>query len=243
MRPFLEKSEIATQFPTASWQQVLFKEFESALTSKTRPFPCVFGTAGFRANQLRFAFPETSEAATIAGILSPYLSEARSFGQYTSLVLICRPGPVESQDSYRRRLWSILRGLVAIDDHAWPPNISNKIDTPGWEFCFNGEPIFVVCNTPAHVLRQSRRSTSFTLTFQPRWVFDKLLGDAMSAESAFTKVRELLKTFDLLTVSPSLGHYGDVANREFAQYFLDDDNERAKCPFTTLQDQKEQIAC
>jgi hypothetical protein len=38
---------------------------------------------------------------------------------------------------------------------------------------FAGELIFVVRSTPAHVMRQSRRCSTFTLTFQPRWVLKR----------------------------------------------------------------------
>ena len=50
---------------------------------------------------------------------------------------------------YRRRFWDILAGLARQDDTPWPADIPEALGTPGWEFCFRGEPIFVVCNTPA----------------------------------------------------------------------------------------------
>lgn len=105
-----------------------------------------------------------------------------------------------------------------------------------WEFCFNGEPIFVVCMTPAHTLRQSRRSSGFMLTFQPRWVFDDILGIQEKATSSFQLVRERLKQYDFLNLSPSLGKYGDIDNREWKQYFLNEDNDTvSKCPFYKLK--------
>ena len=243
MPPYLDRAGVEGAFADTAWQRVLFGEFAAALTSATRPFPCVFGTAGFKADQLRFAFPDPLDAASLADVLAAYLASARCFGANTSLVVIGRPGPVQSLSGDRDRFWTLLRDLAALDRGLWPPHIPPQIDTPGWEFCFGGEPVFVVCNTPAHVLRQSRRSSSFMLTFQPRWVFDRILGTPAAARGAFGTVRRHLGRYDMLPVSPALGHFGDRANREFAQYFLGDDNERAPCPFATLHTEAETIAC
>ena len=75
----------------------------------------------------------------------------------------------------------------ALDKNAWPAEIPEQVDHPMWEFSFAGEPIFVVCSTPAHVMRQSRRASTFMLTFQPRWVFEKILGTEKAASAAFAR--------------------------------------------------------
>jgi FPC/CPF motif-containing protein YcgG len=81
------------------------------------------------------------------------------------------------------------------------------------------------------------------LTFQPRWVFQNILGSQRAAELAFAKVRSRLAAYDLLPPAPALGRYGDPANREFRQYFLDESDGLAQCPFHSLtQPQKEKAA-
>lgn len=239
---YLDRFQVEDVFGPNDWQWGLFKEFEATLTSDARPFPCVFGVAGLKANQLRFAFLDPLDGETLAQVLVPYLSRARTYGPNTSLVVISRPGPVRSLVDYRQRFWSLLGELAAIDRHPWPGDIPEELDTPGWEFSFAGEPIFVVCNTPAHILRQSRRSTSFMMTFQPRWVFDNILGSEVAAERAYEKVRSRLAAYDLLPTSPALGRYGDADNREFAQYFLGDDNGQPRCPFHSISKNKEKAA-
>ena len=108
-----------------------------------------------------------------------------------------------------------------------------------WEFSFAGEPIFVVCSTPAHVMRQSRRCSAFTLTFQPRWVFEKILGTEKAASAAFAEVRKRLIPYDSTSPSPLLGRYGATDGREYQQYFLADDNHtEAGCPFAKLAQNK-----
>ena len=108
-----------------------------------------------------------------------------------------------------------------------------------WEFSFAGEPIFVVCTTPAHVMRQSRRSSAFMLTFQPRWVFEKILGTEKAANAAFAEVRKRLVPYDSASPSPLLGRYGAADGREYQQYFLHDDNNASTgCPFAKLAQNK-----
>src|SRR5258708_36751655 len=100
-----------------------------------------------------------------------------------------------------------------------------QIDHPMWEFSFAGEPMLVVCSTPAHVMRQSRWSSSFTLTFQPRWVFEKILGTEKAAAAAFAEGRKRLIPYDSTSPSPLLGRYGNHDGREDQQYCLTDDNQ------------------
>ena len=145
----LRSEAVKSQFPASSWQAVLFSEFSATMLSQTRPYPCVFGVNGFKADQLRYAFVDPMYAGEIAPALDEYLPQARSFGPNTSLIVFSRPGPVAPLERYRRRFWDILAGLARQDDTPWPADIPEALGTPGWEFCFRGEPIFVVCNTPA----------------------------------------------------------------------------------------------
>lgn len=214
---------------------MVFAEFEATLESKSRPFPCVFGVSGFRSDQLRFAFLDQLTARSTAPILRQYLTSARSFGRMTSLVFFTRPGPVQSIEAYRQRFWSLLDDLESMDETPRPEGISKQIDNPSWEFCFAGEPIFVVCNSPAHVIRQSRRSTSFMVTFQPRWVFEGITdSDDPAKLRALRTVRQHLSNFDAIAPAPYLGSYGEPENREYQQYFIDDSNTPPECPYHAL---------
>lgn len=232
--PLLTKDNALDGLEPAAWQRRVYSEFEATLTSKSRLFPCVYGTAGFAKNRLRFAFLEKIEAKSLAPILSEYLACSRDIGELTSLAVFERPRPVASMERYRKRFWGILENLAELDDQPWPAEIPSEMDHKDWEFCFNGEPVFVVCNTPAHVLRQSRRSTAFMMTFQPRWVFETITGTEKKADASFGRVRELLRPYDMLEPAPGLGRYGDPSNREYAQYFIDDTNKYPECPAHSL---------
>jgi len=178
------------------------------------------------------------DSTNLAPTLAAYLRAARGFGSNTSLVVFTPPSPVRSLEGYRKRFWNLLRDLAAQDSQPWPATVPQRLDDPAWEFCFAGEPMFVVCNTPAHVLRQSRRSSTLMMTFQPRWVFDSILGTPSAAKKAFGKVRRRLAAYDMLPPSPVLGQYGAKDVFEYQQYFIGDDNERPKCPFASLRNDK-----
>lgn len=231
----LSKDEIVGTFDRSSWQRKVYGEFDAVLASTNRVFPCIFGVSGHATKQLRFLFRERLGPEDIAKALAEFLPAARSFGPLTSLVAFEAPDRIDTIEGYHSRFWSLLRDVAELDEQAWPPGISTDVSDGSWEFCFAGEPIFVVCNTPAHIARQSRRSSAFMLTFQPRWVFDDILGDGPSARRATGTVRSRLQSFDFAPPSPVLGLYGDPQNREALQYFLSDDETPMKCPFSQLR--------
>ena len=233
-KPYLSKAEIYDFFEQSSWQHVVFKEFDSTLQSDVRPFPCVFGVTGLRQNQLRFVFSETMQPEDIAVSLRHFVIHSHTYGPNTSLVVFSRPRPVASLKTYEKQFWNLLRNLAALDAQQWPNEIPLDMDTPRWEFCFAGEPIFVVCNTPAHVERQSRRSATFMITFQPRWIFDKILATSAAANAATGAVRRRLEAYDIAAPSKHLGAYGNPEVREFKQYFLTESDQPTSCPFRSL---------
>jgi FPC/CPF motif-containing protein YcgG len=238
-RLYLRKGDVGSSFAVSSWQSVLFSEFQAQMSSEARPFPCIFGVTGYRSDQLRYLFLDPFEVEVLGAQLAQFVAESRSLGPNTSLVVFTRPRPVQTLDAYYRKMWLTLDQLARLDKNPWPDTIPEQIDHPMWEFSFAGEPIFVVCSTPAHVMRQSRRSSAFMLTFQPRWVFEKILGTEKAASAAFAEVRKRLIPYDSTSPSPLLGRYGNSDGREYQQYFLSDDNHaEAGCPFAKLAQSK-----
>jgi FPC/CPF motif-containing protein YcgG len=238
-RLYLKKGEVGSNYAVSTWQTVMFSEFEAQMSSEARPFPCIFGVTGYRLDQLRYLFLDPFDIEVLGAQLAQFVAESRSHGPNTSLVVFTRPRPVQTLDAYYRKLWLTLDHLARLDKSPWPAEIPEQIDHPMWEFSFAGEPMFVVCSTPAHVMRQSRRSSSFTLTFQPRWVFEKILGTEKAAAAAFAEVRKRLIPYDSMSPSPLLGRYGNHDGREYQQYFLTDDNHtQTGCPFAKLAQNK-----
>jgi len=44
MQLLLNTDEVRERYATAGWERIIFSEFEAAMTSKSRPFPCVLWT-------------------------------------------------------------------------------------------------------------------------------------------------------------------------------------------------------
>ncbi|WP_239422026.1 YqcI/YcgG family protein [Bacillus sp. CGMCC 1.16541] len=225
----------ATNIP--EWGKTVFESFKRDLVSESAPFPCVLGVEGFKHNLLRFGFCtspyDKKEIKQCAQALTQYLQEFRSLGRYTSFVMFFEPTETKPMEDYEKMFWDTLQHLHELDEEEWPEDIPNHPSDPLWEFCFGGEPIFVVCNTPAHHLRKSRRSDTFMITFQPRWVFEGIREDTKVGKSVKKLVRHRLTTYDTVAPHPELGWYGNAQNREWKQYFLHDTNDETtkKCPF------------
>jgi FPC/CPF motif-containing protein YcgG len=222
-----------------SWKYKVLHEFESIITDPLKSFPCTLGVAGFAADQLRFAFIDhdvmsASAAEQLAATLQTFVPISRSFGKNTSLVVFFTENRAIGTEGYKDIFWSLLNKLHALDSRQWPATIPRDSNDKDWEFSFAGEPIFVVCNTPSHKVRMSRYASTFMITFQPRWVFDGVIGkNAPNADKIKLEIRRRLHIFDSVSPSPDLGTYGDSDNREWKQYFLGEDNKQQGdcCPF------------
>src|SRR5258708_2981598 len=91
-RLYVRKSEVGSNFAVSTWQSVMFSEFEAQMSSESRPFPCVFGVAGYRQDQLRYLFLDQLDAEALGEQLAQFVAESRSYGPNTSLVVFSRPG-------------------------------------------------------------------------------------------------------------------------------------------------------
>ncbi|CAC9589314.1 hypothetical protein [uncultured Gammaproteobacteria bacterium] len=224
------------------WKNVVFEEFYTTMTNENEKFPCVFGTAGVKNQQVRYYFSNSQardpDIYPLAIVLEEYVKNSRTYGKNTSLVVFFKPdSKIRSIQNYERDFWSILQRLNYIDSSSWPKEISEDPEHYLWEFSFSEEPIFVVCNNPAHKLRRSRYAGTFMITLQPRWVFEFLQKPAGRKSKKI--VREILKSYDDIDVHPELGTYGDKKNKEWLQYYLSDTNEtnNKKCPFQLKEKQ------
>ncbi|MGY6646043.1 MAG: YqcI/YcgG family protein [Salinarimonas sp.] len=219
------KAEIRKNLCESTWQHKCFSDFENTLIDQKELFPCTFAISGVKADQIRFAFMDSIDCSKLAKILTDYINNSRKYGRNTSLVIFERPQELYTIKEYESYFWKILKRLKYYDDSEWPENIPIEITDPHWEFCFAGEPMFVVCNTPAHHYRKSRYSPTFMLTFQPRWVFYGIEKNIDLSNGSENFIRKRIKKFDLIPPSPCLGKYGSSETLEYQQYFLDETND------------------
>ncbi|GAA1914643.1 YqcI/YcgG family protein [Streptomyces sodiiphilus] len=231
---------------TVAWQTEAAERFRQRMFDENTPFPCVFGVDALRKATLRFAFLEQQPDVSVqlAAALSDFVALAPALGRRTSLVVFFAPAEDDATrdvESFHTQVWDLLQGVHDLDKKPWPADIPLDTEHPEWEFSFAGMPMFVVANTPAHRRRASRWFDSLAITFQPRFVFDDISEDSKQGRNARTIIRGRLAEYDDVPASPLLGSFGKPGNREWAQYFLDDDNaplgRDAHCPLRVRHDE------
>ncbi|MFJ2609157.1 YqcI/YcgG family protein [Streptomyces sp. NPDC091279] len=235
----------ATLGQLPSWGRPVAHQLIATLLSGQNPFPCTFGVAAAKKNTLRFGFVDSAHDpgtwGPLTDILTSYLACYQELGKDTSLVVFFGPDEPEdqllSQQEYFSRFWSVLQFLHEKDGSPWPEETPTDPDHPLWEFSFGGTEIFVVCNTPAHITRNSRHSPGFVITFQPRWVFEGLEPDSPRGIRARQVIRKRIRRYDALEPAPELGDFGNADNREWRQYFLPDapGDTLPACPFHAVR--------
>ncbi len=228
-----------------AWEEVSAQRFQQRMLDAETPFPCIFGVDALRKATLRYSFisRDDEQVNTLASALRDFVELAPLLGIRTSLVTFFEDTALpRTVSEYREEFWTLLQGVHDLDTEPWPAGISTDPEHEQWEFAFAGMPMFVVVNTPAHQRRASRHFDTLMVTFQPRFVFDDISEDSKQGRNARTIIRGRLKDYDDVPASPLLGSFGADGNREWAQYFLEDDNSTALtgCPMHVKSEEKVQ---
>lgn len=150
------------------WLVREYRAFRSRILD--RNYPCYFGTNTERRGELRYGYVE-DDVEHIPSLLREFLSLSRLQPRVRhALALFFEPESVERPLSYyRQRFWEVLRFLRERDAKPWPGDRPSDPEDPKWEFCFDGEPMFVFASTPAYQARDSRNmGNSLVLLFQPQ---------------------------------------------------------------------------
>lgn len=226
------------------WQRKVYHQFVNMMTSRERAYPCVPGIQGFINNMHRYSFIEDplrlSSAEQLADCLKEYGEVSRETGPFSSLIIFCDTRRLLEEkvtlEEYEKIFWSLLNQTHKKDSTPWPEHIPTDPEDHSWEFCFDGEPYFAFCATPAHNLRASRHFPCLLLAFQPRWVFDEINETTPFGRKIKRVIRKRLKDFDKVPPHPSLKWYGQKDNHEWKQYFLRDDHTSiSSCPFMAMK--------
>ncbi|WP_101296176.1 YqcI/YcgG family protein [Halegenticoccus soli] len=213
------------------WAKRRYRAFDETMTGEDAPYPCYFAVSAHRDGDLRYLFSpsETSDdgKATFAEELATYLDAAPSIADVTALAVFFEPPSASlSAKDYHDRFWDLLDHLHRHDPAPWPESIPTDPSDPKWEFCFAGEPIFLVARAPCYERRHSRYAPhGLEITVQPRWVFDGLGGDTEAGQNARRVIRDRLADYDDVPRHPDIGDYGEPGVREWKQYVLPDTNE------------------
>ncbi|KAI9687378.1 MAG: hypothetical protein M1822_002421 [Bathelium mastoideum] len=237
----LDRHQVVSRYDESTWQRQGFAAFVHQLEDKSRPFPCIYGTQGCKANQLDFAFLPSEElgdmkVAKAAGkVIVEYHKHMHSRGRNTALVMISPPPRKErSLDEYNVVFWSLLRGLRRVDPRPWPKDVPRDTASERWSFNFDGKASFLVVLTPAHRQRKSRYAPNLCITYQPKFIFDALFTSDAKRQCATQKVRGLVDRFDDVPHSPGIADFGVPGTTESKQYFLMDQNKSTQCLYQSL---------
>jgi uncharacterized protein len=227
----LQPRDLCTQTP--DWAVDAVMSLTREVMNPDTQYPCHFATSVFKNQAFRATFVDEPNLRLREALLE-YIKTSPAIGPITSLLTFYRPIEAATDLDYRTWFWSVLQYLHDNDPEPWPADISKDLDDPNWAFCFGGQSFFVVCFTPAHESRLSRRSQVPMIIFQPRWIFNGLEGDTLPGQLARQTIRDRIAEYDSLPPSVALTAFGE--GEDWKQYYLLDREDREaaalSCPFT-----------
>ncbi|KAL8706987.1 MAG: hypothetical protein Q9201_000035 [Fulgogasparrea decipioides] len=239
----LDRHQVEKLYGEETWQRQSYEAFGAQLVRKDKIFPCLFGTRGFKGNELDFVFLPSEDlgsknvAQVAAKSILEYHKQVRSRGPNTSLVMIAPRSAVEhSVDEYHKLFWSLLHGLRKLDPKPWPRDVPRDTSAERWCFNFDNTSAFFAVQSPGHVQRESRYAPNMCIVYTPRFVIDALFPNPKNRESTTKTIRRLVDRYDTIPRSPDISSYAAPGTTESRQYFLLDENKPAVCPYESLDD-------
>ncbi len=222
--------------PAPPWVQDHYRDFHEFVAGEKRPHPCTFGVAAEKSYKLRYSYVEQEEishAQELARTLRAFQALAPSIGGRPALIVFVDIQPDLGAAEQEATFWNLLQSLHHHDDAPWPATIPPDVGHPLWQFCFAGEPWFINGHGTAYQNRLSRSSRKgMFLVLQTHANLTGIVGHNPVAEAIRRDIRQAVRKYDLIDVSPDFTIYGDPAGREWKQYWLADDNDprTGTCP-------------
>jgi len=217
------------------WKKKRYMTFRE--TMQNTQYPCYFAVNAEENDTARYLFSGSiydrdSLLKTREG-LRQYLERYQSIADRTTLVIFFKPpDEAQSEQEYRDQFWKLLKFLNNRDPEPWPNDVPEDPANPEWEFCFSGEPMFIVGRAPFYTDRKSRYTPyGLEITIQPRKILDDISGDTIEGQQARSVIRNRLEDYDDLGPHPDIGDYGDSDSQEWKQYLLPTSNETSLSDF------------
>jgi len=217
--------------PRNAWKLNAYEQYKAKLLEPS--YPCFFGQGGEVRGEMLYAFIARAGLDELVTNMRRFVTliDTSEFKR-SSLVAFFEPElSVTDHASFVARFWQALRFL---HEHDRDPLVDRTPDDPLWEFSFERTEMFVVGASPTYRIRRSRNlGPGIVLVFQPRSLFIDPVTSQPIAASVRKSIHGRMLIYDGMPVHPDIGFYGDLANREWKQYALPDDNEpeRGTCPF------------
>jgi hypothetical protein len=198
-------------------------------------FPCHFGTVAEKSEKIYYAYVHHKEDPMLPKIITEFLQQNHKFDNKLGLALFVPPEKnTLSFEEYKENFWDIMNFLQINNPLPWPKDQVHDPDEPLWNFCFNGEPLFVFANFPAYQNRRSRNlGNSLVIMIQSVDIFNGIEPGTPSGAKARKNIRERIKRYDYIEPHPNLGHARAAVKHPWKLYVLPDDMNKlkGKCPF------------
>ncbi|MCC2326883.1 YqcI/YcgG family protein [Bacillus wiedmannii] len=225
------------------WKTVSFNNFHDSILDQSKPFPCYFAVDSEKHGWSRYIFSESAydenELFKLRDGIYEYIKTYQQIAKRTTLVIFFKPSNKQLlAEEYKKQFWNVLQFLMRNDPEPWNAEIPIDPYNAKWEFCFGGEPIFVVCRAPIYSERKSRHTgTGLEITLQPRGTLDDITGDTKQGKQVRKVIRKRLLAYDDIPMHPDIGDYGIKETFEWKQYMLPETNEESvmRCPITGLK--------
>lgn len=233
-----DQSELQDAIETGElspWKKKRYIEFRE--TMRNTRYPCHFAVNTECNDSARYLFAgDTQDRDALLKVregLHQYLERYQSIAERTTLVMFFKPPTKDqSEQEYRERFWRVLEFLNERDPEPWPSDVPRDPDDPEWEFCFSGEPMFIVGRAPFYTDRKSRYTPyGLEITIQPRRTLDDIGGDTTKGQRVRSVIRDRLTEYDDIAPHPDIGDYGDPDTREWKQYLLPTSNTESLSEF------------
>ncbi len=224
--------------PGPEWLGGVLDDFRANLLDPE--YPCNFGRNALRHGDMYTSWIDHdatgARPSTLPEDVADFLDRTKLAPQRRSpLALFVEPGPQPpTEGRLDAKFWSILQYLHDNDDRPWPADLPENPDESGWEFCYHGSSLFVFALVPTNTDRMSRGLCScLALMFQPRAVFRGIEVGSPPGDMARRGIRKRLARWDSVGPHPSMGHYGEISDDEWRQYFIGDGyaDLHERCPF------------
>ncbi|WP_054402328.1 YqcI/YcgG family protein [Paenibacillus solani] len=218
------------------WLEGEYKTFSSIVSAPK--FPCYFGTLAEKRGEVRYTYIEEDDYRKLPHTLASFLELSRANpDKRQNLTVFFEPEKEEqSLEFYKNKTWEVLQYLHSHDPAPWPEEVPYDSQNRSWEFCFDGEPVFVFSASPAYKKRHSRNyGNSLILLFQPTRLFNGFESDVPEGIKARNIIRTRLLEWDEpeVDIPADSSKLGEKKDYYWKQYIISDDNEpiQGGCPF------------
>jgi len=223
----IEQGEIA------DWKAKRYTTFRETMTDGEQPFPCYFAVEAQEQGSIRYTFPESStdeeSLDRLADDIEEFVDIYENIGKYPSLVIMFRP-PEQDQPAevYKNRFWNVLEHLQKVDPEPWPATVPTDPKHPKWQYCFAGEPLFLLARAPFYEARRSRYAPyGLEIDIQPQNTFDDLTGFDDTGQKARTLIKERQAAYDDIERHPDILDHIDPRERQWKKFMLPETNEES----------------